>query len=180
MASIPLLVPHPVQPVLQDMPAYQDHRQPALMVNIPMELTVWTAQRALTARTQPRRAWCVVTGSTSPAPARPPVFSAPVVSHVWIKLPLLLIVLQGISVWLEKKPVLNVLMATIVLPKLDPVLNAQRDRNVLTGLTSSPLQIVLPDISVLLDKQLAHYVIKGTQVVPGPQPVLSAQLDLNV
>lgn len=51
-------------------------------------------------------------------------------------------------------------MATIVLSKLDPVLNAQRDRNVLTGLTSSPLQIVLSDISVLLDKQLAHYVIK--------------------
>ena len=51
-------------------------------------------------------------------------------------------------------------MATTVLPKLDPVLNAQRDRNVLTGLTSSPLQIVLSDTSVLLDRQLAHYVIQ--------------------
>lgn len=51
-------------------------------------------------------------------------------------------------------------MATIVLSKLDPVLNAQQDRNVLTGLTSSPLQIVLSDTSVLLDRPLAHYVIQ--------------------
>lgn len=59
------------------------------MANTPMELTVWTVQREPTVPLPLWAVWFVVMVNTSPALARLPVFSAPVVNLVWIKQPLL-------------------------------------------------------------------------------------------
>lgn len=57
------------------------------MVSIPMAPTVSTVRRGHTAPTRPWGALCAVMVSTSPAPLRLPVSSAPAVSPVRIKQP---------------------------------------------------------------------------------------------